>query len=276
MKSDIRLSIITVNRNDASGLEKTIRSVASQSFTDYEFIVIDGASTDCSLNVIKQNESSIHYWISESDSGIYNAMNKGIVKASGEYLYFLNSGDVFASEDVLSSIFKYELSENFVCGNIIWDRKGTLTEDKSYKKRDWTFSLYDLYSGFLCHQAFFIRKEMFLKYGLYDERLRIMSDWKLFFIAIGIHREKVQYEDVTLSIYNTDGLSSTIGGKAILEEKRIVAKEELSPQVYKELDRLYYLSRHGFWVDFIHSKKWIHIVSRIFLKLCTFLRLTKL
>lgn len=276
MKSEIRLSIITINRNDAAGLEKTIRSVASQSFTDYEFIVIDGASTDYSLDIITQNESSIHYWISEPDSGIYNAMNKGIVKASGEYLYFLNSGDVFASDDVLLSIFKYELSENFVCGNIIWDKKGTLTEDKSYKERDWAFSLYDLYSGFLCHQAFFIRKEMFLQYGLYDERLRIMSDWKLFFIAIGINHEKVQYADVTLSIYNTEGLSSTIGGKAILAEKRMVAEEELSSQVYKELDRLYFLSRNGFWVDFIHSKKWIYFVSRVFLKICTSLHLTKL
>lgn len=272
----MKLSIITINRNDAPGLEKTIRSVVSQSFNDYEYIVIDGASTDSSLDIIKKNESHIQYWVSEPDTGIYNAMNKGIRKSTGDYLYFLNSGDILASDEVLSDIFSGGLSENFVCGNIIWDRKDSLTEDKSYKGRDWAFSLYDLYAGFLSHQAFFIHKDMFDKYGLYDERLRIMSDWKLFFIAIGIHRERAQYVDVTLSIYNTDGLSSTIGGKVILEEKRLVAREELSPQVYKEIDRLYYLSRHGFWVDFVHSKKWIHFVSRVFLKLCTSLRLTKL
>lgn len=272
----MKLSIITINRNDATGLDKTIRSVVSQSFNDYEYIVIDGASTDSSLDIIKKYEDHIYYWVSESDSGIYNAMNKGIRKATGDYLYFLNSGDVLVAEDVLSKVFENELIENFVCGNIIWDKCGDLIEDKCYKNRDWTFSLYDLYAGFLSHQAFFIHKNMFEKYGLYDERLRIMSDWKLFFIAIGIYRERVQYVDVTLSVYNTDGLSSTIGGKAILEEKRLVAGEELSPQVYKEIDRLYYLSRHGFWVDFVHSKKWIHFVSRAFLKLCTSLRLSKL
>lgn len=271
----MKLSIITINRNDAPGLKKTIRSVISQSFRDYEFIVIDGASTDHSIDIIKQNEANIHCWVSEPDLGIYHAMNKGISRATGEYLYFLNSGDTFVSDDVLSDVFEHSISENFVCGNIIWDRKGTLTEDKGYKGRDWTFSLYDLYAGFLSHQAFLIHRNMFEKYGIYDERLRIMSDWKLFFIAIGIHREAVQYIDVTLSVYNTEGLSSTIGGKAILEEKRLIAKEELSPQVYKELDRLYYLSRHGFWVDFVHSKKWIHFLSRGFLKVCTLFHLTK-
>lgn len=271
----MKVSIITVNRNDKEGLEETINSVVSQTYTNYEFIIIDGESTDGSVEAIQSNSDNIHYWVSEPDSGIYNAMNKGIVKATGDYLYFLNAGDVFASNDVLSEIFKNDLHENFVCGNIIWDRKGVLTEDKPYKGRDWLFSLYDLYSGFLCHQAFFIHRDMFTRYGLYDEHLRIMSDWKLFFIAIGIHHEKVQYVDVTVAIYNTDGLSSTIGGKAILAEKQIVAKEILSPQIYNELDRLYFLSRHGFWVDFIVSKKWIHIVSKAFLKICTILRLVK-
>lgn len=272
----MKLSIITINRNDKHGLEKTVQSIITQSFKDYEFIVIDGNSADGSIGIIKQYEPHIDYWVSEPDSGIYNAMNKGIRKATGDYLYFLNSGDVFASKEVLNEVFSNELNDNFVCGNIIWDRKGSLTEDKSYKDRDWTFSLYDLYAGFLSHQAFLIHKNMFEKYGLYDERLRIMSDWKLFFIAIGVNRENVQYIDVTLSIYNTDGLSSTIGGKAILEEKRTIAKEELSLRVYKELDRLYYLSRHGFWVDFVHSKKWIHFLLRGFLKICTTLHLTKL
>lgn len=272
----MKLSIITINRNDTSGLERTVRSVDSQSFRDFEYIVIDGASTDGSIDIIRQNEGCIDYWVSEPDSGIYAAMNKGISRATGDYLYFLNSGDVFVADSVLQDVFVHDLSANFVCGNIIWDRKGVLTEDKSYKGRDWTFSLYDLYAGFLSHQAFFIHKKMFERYGLYDERLRIMSDWKLFFIGIGINREKVQYVDVTLSVYNMDGLSSRIGGKAILEEKRLIAREELSPSVYKEIDRLYYLSRHGFWIDFVHSKRWIHFISRAFLKICTTLRLTKL
>lgn len=271
----MKISIITINRNDASGLARTIDSVIGQTFSDFEFIIIDGASIDNSVDIIQQNKDYITYWISEPDKGIYNAMNKGICKASGEYLYFLNSGDTFASNTVLAEVMMNDFTENFVCGNIIWDKKGILIEDKSYKDRDWLFSLYDLYSGFLSHQAFFIHRKMFDAYGFYDERLRIMSDWKLFFIAIGMFHEKVQYIDVTLCVYNTEGLSSTIGGKAILEEKRKVASEELPISVYKELDRLYMLSRNGFWVDFILSRKSIHIISKIFLKICTLLKVYK-
>lgn len=272
----MKVSIVTINWNNKVGLEQTIKSVLSQTYADYEFIIVDGASTDGSLEIIEENKHRIHYWVSEPDSGIYNAMNKGIYAAQGEYCYFLNSGDIFVSDHVLADIFKHDVIANFVCGNIIWDEKGKFRKDDGYQHRDWLFSLYDIYSGFLCHQAFLIKKEMFNEYGYYDESLRIMSDWKHFLIAIGINGEKVQYVNVDIAIYNTDGLSSTIGGKAILAEKRKVAKEELSDQVYKEIDRLYYLSRNGFVVDFVHSKKWIHFLFKIFLKLCITLRLTKL
>lgn len=271
----MKVSIITINWNNKIGLEQTINSVLSQTFIDYEFIVIDGGSNDGGVDVIEANKDKIHYWISEPDAGIYNAMNKGIYAAQGEYCYFLNSGDVFVSNNVLTDIFKHNVRANFVCGNIIWDEKVKLRKDDGYKNRDWLFSLYDIYSGFLCHQAFLIKKEMFDVYGYYDETLRIMSDWKHFLIAIGIHEEQVQYVDVDIAIYNTDGLSSTIGGKAILEEKQKVAKEELSKQVYDELDRLYYLSRNGFVIDFVHSKNWIHFLFKIFMKICTVFKLTK-
>ena len=176
----MKVSIVTINWNNKVGLEKTINSVLSQTFTDYEFIVIDGASTDGSDDVIEANKDRIDYWVTESDSGIYNAMNKGIYAAHGEYCYFLNSGDVFASNDVLSDIFKNDVKENFVCGNIIWDEKGKLRKDDSYRNRDWLFSLYDIYSGFLCHQAFLVKREMFDEYGYYDETLRICLTGSIF------------------------------------------------------------------------------------------------
>jgi len=271
----MKLSVITINWNNKDGLEQTIQSVLSQSYEDYEYIVIDGASTDGSREVIISYQDKFAFWVSEPDGGIYNAMNKGIKAAKGEYCYFLNSGDILASDTVFKDTFESERQESFICGNFFWERKGILEKDDSYKQRDWIFSLYDIYSGYLSHQAFFIKRTMFEKYGLYDERLKIMSDWKLFFIAIGIHRENVKYIDTDISVYNTDGLSSTIGGDVILEEKRLVAKEELSTQVYEEIDRLYYLQKKGFIIDFIHSKKWIHVLFKAFLKFCTTLRLAK-
>jgi hypothetical protein len=195
-------------------------------------------------------------------------MNKAIKQSLGEYCYFLNSGDYLASDDVFEKIFTSGCSDSFVCGNFILDKKGVLEQNAPYRNKDWRFSLYDIYSGFLAHQAFFIKREMFDKYGLYDERLRIMSDWKLFFVAIGIHGESVAFKDVVLAVYDTEGLSSRIGGKAIYEEKLRVAKEELSPQLVQKLDRLYYLENNGFWIDFVYSKKWIHFLCKAFLKGC--------
>jgi glycosyltransferase involved in cell wall biosynthesis len=102
----IKLSIITINYNNRDGLEKTIRSVIDQRFTDFEFIVIDGGSTDGSVDNIRKYENKINYWCSEKDAGIYNAQNKGIKKAKGEYCLFLNSGDFLYNEDVLNKIKK--------------------------------------------------------------------------------------------------------------------------------------------------------------------------
>lgn len=271
----MKLSVITINRNNKEGLNKTIKSVLSQTFDDYEYLVIDGGSTDGSTDIISAYSDKITYWVSEPDKGIYNAMNKAINRAEGEYCYFLNSGDLLASEDVFKDIFRENSHASFICGNFIWDKKGSLIRDESYKNRNWIFSLYDIYSGFLNHQAFFIQKEMFNKYGLYDERFRIMSDWKLFFVAIGLYHETVEYKDVDIAIYDTEGFSSTIGGKAILAEKKAIAKEILSAEVFAKIDKLYYLERNDFMIDFIHSQKWIHFIFKALLKTCEKLHLYK-
>jgi len=272
----MKLSVITINKNNKPGLIQTMNSVFIQSYKNFEYIIIDGDSTDGSPGFIKKNEGKISYWISEPDTGIYNAMNKAIKVAKGEYCYFLNSGDVLVSEKVFEQVFSdNNIDTSFICGNLIWDKKGLKSKDNSYKNRDWSFSLYDIYAGFLSHQAFFIKRTMFSSYGFYDERLKLMSDWKLFYQAIAIHCEKVHYVDVDIAIYNTDGLSSSIGGKVILEEKRTAARELLPEQTYKDIDRLYYLYRNGFIIDFVLSKKWIHFLFKIFFKLCTVLKLTK-
>ena len=270
-----RISIITINLNNRAGLEKTIKSVVSQTFTDYEFIVIDGASTDGSADLIEQYKDRITYSVSEPDNGIYEAMNKGIKAANGEYYHFLNSGDTMASDTTLEDVFRENVQENFVCGNFYYDRKDKNTKFDIYKNRDWSFSIYDIFSEGLCHQAFFIRKEMFERYGYYDENLRIASDFKLFFVAIAINREPVQYVNVDIVVYDTHGFSSGIGGEAILREKRIVAQQELSAQVFKKIDHLYFLERNGYITSFVLSKKWIHFLFKVFNKICIGLRLTK-
>lgn len=263
----MKLSIITINLNDKDGLLRTIGSVASQTYSDYEFIVIDGNSTDGSKDVLKDYEHVITHSISESDTGIYNAMNKGIKLAKGEYLYFLNSGDELYSDSVLAQVFMNPQVASFICGNFYISNKGLLEYQTSYKERDWTFALYDIYSTYLCHQAFFIRRDNFEKYGMYSEDLKIMSDWELFLIAIGVNHEIVHYVDVDLVTYSLDGLSSTIGGKVIYAEKQKVASRRLSPNTAKELDRLYTLEQNGYIIDAVKKSKILSFLVRAYCRI---------
>lgn len=263
----MKLSIITINLNNKEGLQKTIESVFSQTFTDYEFIVIDGKSTDGSVELIEKHSDKTGYWISEKDTGIYNAMNKGIRQAKGEYLYFLNSGDALYESSTLEKIFAEDPHEPFICGNFYMEQEGKLTPDTSYKERDWRLSLYDLFAGFLCHQAFFIHRSNFEKYGLYSEELKVISDWKLFYQGIAIDRLAVRYVDTFISIYNMEGFSTQIGGEIIYKEKLQVCRELLSEQLTQKLIRLYYLDQNGFVTDIMKSKKWIYNGFRIFCKI---------
>ena len=112
----MKYSIITVNYNNKEGLRKTIESVIHQTFRDFEFIVIDGGSIDGSVDVLKEYDSQIDFWVSEPDGGIYQGMNKGIKKATGEYLNFMNSGDCFYSSDVLEKVTGYQYDTDFIVG----------------------------------------------------------------------------------------------------------------------------------------------------------------
>lgn len=263
----MKVSIITINLNDKKGLQETIESVACQTFTDYEFIVIDGKSTDGSVDILRKNENTITHWISEADSGIYNAMNKGIKIAKGDYLYFLNSGDKLHAADVLEKVFEGNNNEAFVCGNFETEYQNSIKLETPYRGRDWSFSLYDIYSTYLCHQAFFIHKSNFEKYGLYSEDLRITADWELFLLAIGVNNETVIHKDTTLVTYNLEGLSSTIGGKVIYNEKKKIAKRRLSPQLASKLDRLYYLEQNGYITDTVNNSTLLSLLVRAYCKL---------
>ena len=202
----MKLSIITINRNNAAGLRKTIESVVSQTYTDFEYIIIDGASTDAGVEIIKEYADKISYWVSEPDTGIYNAMNKGIMKANGEYLLFLNSGDWLVDEEVVGDFCNSNFNQDIVCGNINLIENGEIILAKSPDNDALDFNFF--YHGSLLHPASFIRKELFYKYGTYNERYKIISDWEFFVRVIMIH--KVSYERVERLISNfpVDGISS--------------------------------------------------------------------
>ena len=127
----MKYSVITINYNNREGLKHTIDSVVCQTYTDFEFIIIDGGSTDGSVEIIREYEEHITYWVSEKDHGIYHAMNKGVAQAHGDYCIFMNSGDCFHSSYVLDSIKEYQ--EDIICGKVI-KGNNTKTEKKETKK----------------------------------------------------------------------------------------------------------------------------------------------
>lgn len=211
-----RLTIITINLNDVQGIEKTLKSVwECQSFTDFEHIVIDGGSTDGSVDVIKRYSDKLSYWVSEKDNGIYHAMNKGIDKAQGEYLLFLNSGD-YLRDDVLKDIFSESYTEDVIYGYI-----SELKQDGRFVniKNGNTNIVETIFVYSLPHPATFIRRNLF-DTEKYREDYKIISDWIFFLEQLLIKQRSFRYIDVNVSVFNSYGISSHEGSIDIIKKER--------------------------------------------------------
>jgi len=198
------VSIITINLNNAFGLELTIKSVISQVSDDYEYLIIDGGSQDDSLDIIKNYSTSNLFWLSEPDRGVYDAMNKGISKSRGSYLLFLNSGDSFLNENSLQILLDNSKGEDLIYGDLIVKNDG---EDylKSYPEK---LNIRYFFRESLPHPATLISRNCLLRLGMYDISLRLVSDWKFFFLAVV--KENVSYKHVPfpISVFPFDGMSS--------------------------------------------------------------------
>lgn len=222
------LSIVTINYNNKDGLEKTIKSVLSQSYRGFEYIIIDGGSTDGSIEVIKEYASQIDYWVSEPDKGIYNAMNKGILQAHGEYLNFMNSGDEFYNNNVLQEVMLL-LDKDIVVGKILHD-----TEIWGFQKEDIT--LMDLVRGNVLHQASFFRKELFDE-NMYDEKYKIVSDWKFYIQCLILGHATFRNIDFIICRFAPGGISEIDSGRR-LRERDSVYKELIPERIMKDYFRL--------------------------------------
>lgn len=211
----LKISVITINLNNASGLRKTIESVVSQTFNDFEYVVIDGGSTDGSVDVIKEYDDKITYWISEPDKGIYNAMNKGILKAKGEYLLFLNSGDWLVDEMVLQKCKPKLKDYDILYGSLVYISNSKKIINYPEKL---TFSY--LYKHSLPHPSTFIKKTAFKKAGLYNESARINSDWQFFIKSIFRHNCTYRRIDNKITVFYADGISHKKTSLDIIEKEK--------------------------------------------------------
>ena len=221
------ISIITVAYNNKFGLEETIKSVIGQSYKDFEFIIRVGGSNDGTKELLESYSTKIDYWISEPDKGIYNAMNKGIAKAAGQYLIFMNSGDRFSSPDILEKIAPHFGNEDIIYGNAYYE----LEDRKKYEYRiPSKITVGSLLKEPICHQSAFFRKELFEKYGLYDEKNKIASDWT-FMMDIFIHHNISQkYINEYISIFEKTGISNTNTDLSFSEQRRYLA-ENVSDEI---------------------------------------------
>ena len=226
--SQMRYSVITINYNNREGLKQTIESIVSQSCQDFEFIIIDGGSTDGSMDVIKTYQDHTTYWLSEKDQGVYHAMNKGVAHAHGDYLIFMNSGDRFYSPDVLSSLYEYQ--EDIICGKVL---KGDSSRPSGHHKQ--IISLVDLMRASLPHQAMFIKRELLLKHP-YDEKYKILSDWKFSIETIIFDNCSFRNIDIIVANYDTTGISTNSNG-LLPKERELIDYERLTPVDDELLDQ---------------------------------------
>ncbi len=279
------LSIITINYNDAEGLRKTLASVAAQTYKGIEHVIVDGGSTDGSMEVIRAyaDTQTAHpvKWVSEKDKGIYNAMNKGIEIALGKrivnsfnrselvedknkgieialgkrivsddhtstpisnnqlpiaqanYIQILNSGDILAADDVTERMMAALANNSAILyGNMIKvNAQGKVVGKSGYTE----YSLRQFYSSTLNHDCAYIRRDLFEEYGLYDEHLKIVSDWKWYLQAIGLGKVKPDYVDIDVTIFDDGGISET-NIPLRNAERRQVLEELLPPAVLWDYD----------------------------------------
>ena len=224
----MKLSFVTINRNNAAGLEKTMQSVAAQTFKEFVYIVVDGASTDDSVAVIKKYEPQFAHlkWVSEPDSGIYNAMNKGIRMASGDYIQILNSADCLAAADVterMLTALEEKGNPSILYGNMVkCFPDGRKMRDRSFAGQEIT--MLGMFTGTLNHDPAYIRRSLFEKYGYYDETLKIVSDWKWYLQAIILGGEQPQYVDIDVTLFDMTGVSETNKELDKTERKQVLGQ----------------------------------------------------
>ena len=231
----MKISVITINYNNAEGLRRTITSVLKQTYGNLQYLVIDGNSTDDSKAILTQFKQEISYAVSEPDRGIYDAMNKGIRAADGDYLLFLNSGDVFVNDAVIAESVAAGLTADLVSANLRFVENGT--------SRIWmppeTLSFDLFYKGSLPHPSTFIKKELFKLVGLYNESLDIISDWEFFFLAAIKHNCSYKHINVLLAEFIADGISCDAKNREkLLQEREQVLVRNFSNILaeYEELE----------------------------------------
>ena len=283
----MKISIVTINYNNAEGLRRTLASVAAQTYHDIEHIMIDGGSSDESVDIIKEyvNQCVMYdvLWVSEKDNGVYHAMNKGIRKATGDYIQILNSGDILAAPDVterMMAVLTQVNSEELIVksggvpilyGNMLksYDGKTIVHRDTCGSGMYTPESFLYFYKGTLNHDCAYIRRDLFEKYGLYNEEMKICSDWEWYVRAIALGGEKAVYTDIDVTIFDMNGVSESHGKNAelIKKERREYLEKILPATILNDYDMFSFPVLQYQRLKKYHLWPLVHFFERVLFKL---------
>ncbi len=262
---NVKVSIITPTFNAEKNIESCITSVVKQHYPNKEHLIIDGLSTDKTMNIVKRYAKKYSHikWISEKDSGIYEAMNKGIDLATGDWIHFLGSDDRFSDNDVLKKIFLQNNDHekfDFIYGNVIWNDTNKIYDGK--------FSSMKIMKKNICHQAIFTNRELYGKYGNFDVKYVSLADWDYNMKMFELDDVRKKYINITVVRYGVGGFS--LLNKDLIFEKDfedliknrfpyeydVLKKTELTQKNAKEIANL--MEK----IEFLESSKFLRLRSK--------------
>lgn len=218
------VSVVTAVYNGGATLERAIKSVVSQTYPRIEFIIVDGGSTDCSIELLRKYENSIDYWISEPDKGIYDALNKGIALATGEWLYFLGADDALVDVDVFGSIFSQQYDTKFLYGDVVYSETGKIYGGEFTKRM--------LTRENICQQGIFYHVELFKTLGNFDIKYQSLADWAFNMQAFALSEAKPTHINVLIAEYSLAGVSNRIIDSAFAKDRFGLIKKYMGFSYY--------------------------------------------
>lgn len=256
------ISIITVCYNSVKTLEETIQSVIKQTYSNIEYIIIDGGSTDGTVDIIKKYEDKIAYWVSEPDKGIYDAMNKGIGKTKGDYIYFLGSDDYLYNDNVLKKVSEFIAEHND--GNVFCGQILVLDRELGIEiKHGQPFTLDDVLVGYMSpHQGMFVKRELLKKY-LFNTEYKLSADFD-FFLKTQLNREKTYYLNNIIAFFSLGGSSGIFSKKTRDECAEILSVNTSADNLEKFNKKRIEFEKRSFWMKIIKRLlKWFGILKYI-------------
>jgi len=263
----MRITVITVNYNNRSGLDKTIESVCNQTYSDIEYIIVDGKSNDGSQNSIHKLQERINslnfkslICISEPDCGIYDAMNKGIKLSKGDYIIFMNSGDYFSCSTILNDIFRNrKYNEDLLIGRQLYINK-LGKKGISPKLRISDFSITYFLSSTIPHQATFIKRDLFEKIGYYDINYKVSADWVFWIKAIIENKCTIKLINERISYMEVGGVSADME-KCYRDMSKYM--EECLNNGYITWQDIFKYSTQGRMQEYCSRNKLLNLINKI-------------